>query len=146
MSIWGSQSIAGEVDHDDDPEFDGSVISYIEGWSNHYPGNLPGREDQLPDGEVPAAIWTGWMPPWCVPGREDVEDEGLDVDTHLGPWLRLDLVMREVSIWDGPIKVGNVDVHSVCLNESAVTALRDNLNEWLDREKVHPETKQGVQA
>jgi hypothetical protein len=143
MSIWGSGDIAGV---DENNKHDGSVVSYIDGWSNHYPGDFPplGIEvrqrspaNDLTE-ETPASIGTGWLPPWCVPGHEQqAEIDGLDVDTHLGPWLRLDITMRTVSIWGG-VEIGNQDVHSVCLNEKAVTALRDNLNEWLAREKLHP--------
>lgn len=144
MSIWGSSDIAG-MNENDVP--DGSVVSYIKGWSNHYPGQFVNDDDQSRFGfakeiteETPAAVGTAWLPPWCVPGHEhQAEIDGLDVDTHLGPWLRLDITMRTVSIWAG-VEIGNQDVHSVCLNERAVTALRDNLNEWLAREKLHPVT------
>lgn len=140
MSIWAAGIVAGETD---DYEHDGSVVSYINGWSNHYPGEFVNPENpgvhrfgsarDITE-ETPAAIGTGWLPPWCVPGHSDTGD---DIDTHVGPWLRLDLMMRTVSIWSG-VEIGYQDVHSVCLNEDAVKALRDNLTEWIDREKVRP--------
>lgn len=148
MSIWASEEIAGV---DDDDNLDSSVVSYISGWSNHYPGHFPppfdfedrslGRRGPANDlsEETPASVGTAWLPPWCVPGHHETEDvEGPDIDTHVGPWLRLDVTMRNVSIWAG-VEIGNQDVHSVCMNEAAVRALRDNLTEWLEREKVHPE-------
>jgi hypothetical protein len=150
MSIWGSEAVAGEAE---DGEFDGSVVSYISGWSNHYPGHFPGPfnfEDKTPGRrspandlteETPASVGTGWLSPWCVPGQD--EDE-VDEDA-LGPWLRLDVMMRTVSIWAG-VEIGHQDVHSVCLNESAVEALRDNLNAWLEREKVYPKPTAGLSA
>lgn len=143
MSIWASQDIAG-VDEND--KHDGTVVSYISGWSNHYPGNFvnPDAEPRVYGfskdirEEVPASVGTGWLPPWCVPGHEDqAEIDGLDVDTTVGPWLRLDVTMRSVSIWAG-VEIGNQDVHSVCMDESAVRALRDNLTAWLELEKLHP--------
>lgn len=136
MSIWGSEDVAG-VDEND--KHDGSVVSYINGWSNHYPGKFVKSEEQYGSAkditeETPASVGTGWLSPWCVPGQdEDTVDEDA-----LGPWLRLDVTMRPVSIWAG-VEIGNQDVHSVCMNEAAVTALRDNLSEWLERPKVHPE-------
>lgn len=147
MSIWASGFVAGE---NDDGDFTADVVSYINGWSNHYPGHFVNpHPPPLPAGfsrdvteETPASIGTGWIPPWCVPGHHDAEEQGLDVDTHLGPWLRLDITMQTVSIWAG-LEIGNQDVHSICLNETAVRALRDNLNEWLDREKLHPTDDKG---
>ncbi|AHG24373.1 hypothetical protein PBI_MICHELLEMYBELL_52 [Mycobacterium phage MichelleMyBell] len=141
MSIWASQDIAGTDDNDN---HDGSVVSYISGWSNHYPGRFIGPNVEPHYGfmkdiqaETPASIGTGWIPPWCVPGQDEQDETyGLDIDTHVGPWLRLDLTMRTVSIWSGV--EGNWDVYSVCMNESAVRALRDHLTEWLERDKVHP--------
>jgi hypothetical protein len=144
MSIWASEDVAGEDEHG---KLDGSVVSYIEGWSNHYPGHFPPPEDKRRNAlndlneETPAAIGTAWLPAWCVPSdrERDLEWEtNHDVDTHLGPWLRLDVTMSTVSIWAG-VEIGKRDMHSICLNEVAVRALRDNLNEWLQREKVYPE-------
>lgn len=144
MSIWASNDVAGE---DVNYQFNGDVVSYITGWSNHYPGYFPSQlagdygVNTLLDTETPAAISTAWIPPWCVPGHENqAEIDGLDVDTHLGPWLRLDIDMRDVNILtkdDHPF-ISEPTLHSVCLNETAVTALRDNLNEWLTRIKLHP--------
>lgn len=134
MSIWASGTCCGE---DDDENPDGTVLSYINGWSNHYPTVFPpGREME----EHPATVGTAWIAPWCVPGREGSEADGLDVDTHVGPWLRLDVYMRAVSIWGGisTPEISEPDVHSVCLNETAVRKLRDALNEWLAREKLAP--------
>ena len=132
MSIWATGTVCGE---DDNYEFDSSVLSYIEGWSNHYPTLFPaGREMD----EHPATVSTAWLPPWCVPGHQHAAAEGLDVDTHVGPWLRLDLYMRTVSVWSGTPEISDPEAHSVCLNETAVRKLRDNLDEWLSREKLTP--------
>lgn len=131
MSIYASETVAGA---DEDDNYDGTVISYIEGWSNHYP-------HQFPDGdgaETPAAIWTGWIAPFCVPGNLELSETPVDTDTHVGPWMRLDVCMQTASVWNGPLEIGPRNVHSVLLDESAVLKLRDNLNAWLDRTKVHP--------
>lgn len=142
MSIWASDTICGA---DDDDNFDGSVVSYIEGWSNHYPGDFPPLVEEpryktrKPSNnlteETPASIGTGWLPPWVVPGHGGEFDR--DIDDAVGPWLRLDVYMSTVSIWAG-VEISNPTVHSVCLNEQAVKALRDNLAEWLERDKVRP--------
>ncbi|OBJ62514.1 hypothetical protein [Mycobacterium asiaticum] len=142
MSIWASETVCGADDND---RFDGSVVSYISGWSNHYPGHFPPLVEEpryqtrTPSNdlteETPASIGTGWLPPWTVPGHDDT---GEDIDTTVGPWLRLDVLTRRVSIWAG-VEIGNQDVISVCLNEDAVRALRDNLSTWLERDKVYPQ-------
>lgn len=126
MSVWGAQTVCGIGD---DGQQLGHVVSYIEGWSNHYPEAS----------ETPAQIGTGWIPPWCVPGHHDTDT---DVDTHLGPWLRLDIGHRTVSVWGGDVNnptIGPDETVSVCLDEEAVRLLRDNLTEWLERTKLHPE-------
>lgn len=142
MSIWASEDIAGRDIFGDN--HDGSVVSYINGWSNHYPGHFPPLieepryQTRSPANditeEIPASIGTGWIPPWCVPGHQDTTD---DIDTAVGPWLRLDMTMCNVSVWAG-VEIGNQDVHSVCMNEDAVRKLRDNLTAWLNLKKVHP--------
>ena len=139
MSIWASSTVCGE---DDNGNPDGTVLSYIDGWSNHYPTVFPAPCELA---ETPALVGTAWIPPWCVPGHDHAAEQGIDIDTHVGPWLRLDLSMRTVSIWSGGIndpEIGKPDVHSVCLNETAVRALRDNLTAWLDRTKCHPREAQ----
>ncbi|WP_044109773.1 hypothetical protein [Mycobacterium canetti] len=140
MSIWASGNVCGA---DDDDRFDGSVVSYIEGWSNHYPGQFIDpktgciyRFSRDVTEETPASIGTGWIPPYCVPGHPD--DTSRDIDTTVGPWLRLDVTTRRVSIWAG-LEIGNQDVISVCLDESAVRALRDHLTTWLERDKAYPQ-------
>lgn len=140
MSIWASESVAGEDGND---RFDDTVVSYISGWSNHYPGHFvkpddPGLNEygfakDITE-ETPASVGTAWIPPWCVPGHDDTDE---DVDCVVGPWLRLDVTMRQVSIWAG-VEISNQNVYSVCLDESAVRKLRDNLTDWLANDKAYP--------
>lgn len=128
MSIWCSFDVCGA---DEDGDGDGTVISYIRGWSNHYPEhNLPhhGIEN-----EVPASVGIAWIPPWCVPGHEDSD---LDESDALAPWLRLDLSMHDVSIWPNTKLIEEMALHSVILNEGAVRKLRDHLTDWLDTPKL----------
>jgi hypothetical protein len=138
MSIWASITDIGE---DDDGKFDGSVVSYIQGWSNHYPTSPMGDTDLA--GEESASVDTAWLPSWCVPGNRPTEaaplSEWRDVDECVGPWLRLGVRCREVSVWTERPVTGPLQWHAVCLNEAAVCQLRDDLSEWLEREKVHPQ-------
>lgn len=130
MSIWQSSTVAGA---DEDGTVAGTVVSYINGWSNHYPGtDLPHNGIEA---EEAASIGLGQVPPWCVPGHDDLD---MDTDDGLGPWLRLDVSTRRVSLWPGTEPVGPRDLHSVCMDEDAVRALRDELTAWLDISKVRP--------
>jgi len=136
MSIWCSGPSIGEDDHDN---FDGSVVSYINGWSNHYPGYFPERDGgyrREPGQETPASVDVAHAPPWCVPGHEGT---GLDESDAVAPWLRLDVYKRTVSVWGGyEAAVSEPDAHSVCLNEDAARKLRDRLTWWLEKPKLQP--------
>lgn len=43
-----------------------------------------------------------------------------------------------MDVYSGDFRVGLLDCHSVCLDESAVRRLRDDLDAWLLQEKTHP--------
>lgn len=121
MSIWCSQPSIGHDQWTDDPPV-GDVRSYAEGWSNHYP-TTDGAVEQ------PANIDLAHTPVWCVPGHHDDDDE------RVGPWLRLGVYTTD---HDG-YTVGNPKSATVVMDEAAVTALRDQLTEWLDHPKAQPE-------
>ena len=126
MSIWCSGESIGE---DDNEVRDGSVRSYVNGWSNLYP-------DQATEY---AAIDVSHTPAWCVPGRHETDADNWD---GVGEWLRLLLVMRDVDVYDpcGKTNIGPDDSHAVYIREDAVRALHADLSEWLTRPKVRPAT------
>lgn len=108
----------------------GNVVSYAEGFSNHYP-NLDGTHER------PAAVAVAHIPSWCVPGYRDHE-----VFDEVGPWLRLEVAATQtLNFWekdeDGNPKVEDNGA-TVCLDVEAVTALRDDLNKWLEMEHLTP--------
>ena len=113
----------------------GRVLSYCDGWSNHYPNEDSGVE-------LPATICLAEIPSWCVPGHRDSEDHGV-----LGPWVRLDVDSpRAVTVWSpGSIHQPqpNPQHVSVILDEQAAKALRDQIDEWLDARKVFPREERG---
>jgi hypothetical protein len=126
MSIWASQPVIGHDDDEVEPR--GDVRSYIVGWSNHYPDHM----------ERPSAIDLAHIPAWCVPGHGDHTGQDGD-DVVVGPWLRLSIDTVDHHIFGGKVVVGR-DVHvSVVLDEAAVNALIDDLIEWRDTPKVHPQ-------
>lgn len=109
----------------------GVVLSYANGWSNHYP-DLTGRAER------PAAVAIAHVAPWCVPGRDCDEVDEPDC----GPWLRLEVAAPEtLNFWrkddDGSPEV-ECEGATVVMDEAAVKALRDDLTKWLNQEKVHP--------
>lgn len=98
------------IGHDGFDEPRGDVRAYLQGKSNHFP-----------DGKDPkAAVDVAHVAPHCVPGHFDDFTDWPQV----GPWLRLSLYRDEQ--------------HSVVMDETAVRALRDDLNLWLECPKVHP--------
>jgi hypothetical protein len=108
----------------------GTVLSYANGWSNHYP-------DLTGEAERPAVIALAHMPKWCVPGHDETGDYDIN-----GPWLRLEVVAPEtLNFWekgdDGGPTVEE-DGASVVLDEEAARSLRDDLTRWLDRPKAYP--------
>lgn len=125
MSIWASDASIGFDQFDDEPQV-GEVRSYATGWSNHYPTT---------DGEVerPALIDTAHLPPWCVPGHDDVDT----YDGQIGPWLRLGVSGWQHNYFKPSEVIGEVDVQ-VVLDVEAVRALHSHLTWWLEQEKVYP--------
>lgn len=106
----------------------GNVLSYAEGFSNHYP-DLAGTHER------PAALALASIPEWCVPGN----DGGIYA---LGPWLRLEVAAPEsLNFWaetpDGKPAVEEKGA-TVVLDEAAVRTLRDQLTEWLEKPKAQP--------
>lgn len=136
MSIWATLHHIGtdHLDRTPRPER-GHILTYAEGWSNHYP-------DLTGEAELPAMIALAEMPAWCVPGHERTAEDPTDAAFgHKGPWVRLDLhAERALNFWgDGVTRPSAERVHtSIVLDEEAVRALRDDLSAWLDEPKVHP--------
>lgn len=104
----------------------GNVLTFAEGFSNHFP-DLTGTHER------PAAIGLAYIAPWCTPGHGDC-------DTHdypeCGPWLRLEVGGRGLSFWtkddDGNPTEENVSA-TVVLDEPAARELARQLLEWADR-------------
>lgn len=121
MSIWASWESIGTWLTDKRQR--GDVRSYALGWSNHYPNRRVER---------PASVGIAHIPSWCVPGHDDEGDDAV------GPWLRLGLTSW-LHDWHNPrarpTERASLDV---VLDEEAVRSLRDDLTDWLDRPKVHP--------
>jgi hypothetical protein len=106
----------------------GNVLSYANGFSNHYP-------DLTGEAERPAVIALATMPHWCVPG---VEEGAYDYDSA-GPWLRMEVAAPEVvSFWSADKGEVSSEGATVLLDEEAVQSLRDDLTAWLDRPKARP--------
>jgi hypothetical protein len=99
----------------------GTVRKYADGWSNHYPDS---------EVEGPAVIDLATIPAWCVPGHE--EDFSY---RKVGPWLRMGVFGEGVNHWTKKTEYADA---TVVLNESAVRALRDHLDEWLTQPKARP--------
>ena len=120
MSIWCSWQYIGELE-DDRPDPAVPVLTYWEGWSNHYP--KVGEE-------FPAAMGISSIPAFCVPGAP--ED-----DYRVASWLRLSLSTtagRSFHNVHGTAEDRRPMIHdggTVVLSRAAVTALRDQLTEWL---------------
>jgi hypothetical protein len=109
----------------------GHVLSWANGWSNHYP-------DHTGEAERPAVLSTAWLPPYCVPGHRE---PAVDYDA-VGPWLRIEVACPEaLNFWEKDAD-GNPVVEeegaTVVLDEEAVRSLRDDLTHWLEMDKVHP--------
>ena len=108
----------------------GNVISYADGFSNHYP-DLTGSHER------PAIIALAHIAPWCVPGHREDDEFRYEV----GPWLRLEVVAPEtLSFWTEDSDEPTVERRdaSIILDEQAVRSLRDDLTAWLKRDKVRP--------
>ena len=120
MSIWCSWPTIGR-DENDEIDLAGPVLTYWEGFGNHYPA--VGQE-------FPAALGLDSIPAFCMPGSDEDDDD-------VAPWLRLCLMTTAGRTFENPD--GNAvdrrpmihDGGRVVLSRSAVTALRDQLTEWL---------------
>jgi hypothetical protein len=110
MSIYASTLILGDPDWEDEEPL--GVVLVREGGTNHYPSL-----DKNQRGSIDGAL----IPAWCVEGHRDDFD-----DTSIGGWYRLS--------FDTPNAHGQL-----LLDVDAVTALRDDLNRWLDYDKVSPQ-------
>lgn len=107
----------------------GNVLSYADGFSNHYP-------DLTGENERPACIELAHIAPWCTPGHSEPD---VDYDA-VGGWLRLEVACPEVvNYWekddDGDPTI-KPEGATVVLDEEAVRALRDDLTAWLECAKV----------
>jgi hypothetical protein len=134
VSIWASKrddvgrttSASGWPD-----EFDGSVRTYADGWSNHYP------DDAV---EKPAAVSLAEIPPWCVPGhREASEGRGADdaeYSENPGPWLRMGLLTQSRRRDDGGPAIP--DGSTVVMNPDAARQLGTALLAWADGGHTQP--------
>lgn len=142
MSIWCSWEHIG-TDPRDWREADGTpvpktaargdVLSYAQGWSNHYP-------DHTGEAERPAVLALAHIAPWCVPGH-GVDDADYDA---VGPWLRLEVAAPEsLNFWQKDEEgrpLVEKESATVVLDEEAVRSLRDDLTAWLERPKAQPPT------
>jgi len=123
VSIWCSWPTIGR-DEDDEIDNAGPCLTYWEGRSNHYP--KVGEE-------FPAAVSVDSIPAFCMPGADVNDDTGEDV----APWLRLCLMTtagRSFHNVHGTAEDRRPMIHdggTVVLSRAAVTALRDQLTEWL---------------
>jgi len=130
MSIWASLPNIGHDEFEDESR--GIVVSYVDGWSNHYPSPDEGPEH-------PSSIDLATMPPWCVPGWSEHDGD----DMSCGPWLRL-CVHGWLHDWHNP-RDGEVteESASVVMDEAAARELHQQLSDWLARPKVHPAVDAG---
>jgi hypothetical protein len=107
----------------------GNVVSYANGFSNHFP-------DLTGEYERPAAIALASIPSWCVPGHRDETTDGL------GQWLRMEVAAPEtLNFWrkeDGSPTVESEGA-TVCLDRQAVETLHAQLGDWLERATVEAE-------
>lgn len=141
MSIWISWAHIGTDPHEW-RELDGTlipttaergtVLSYAAGFSNHFP-DLTGTHER------PAVLALADIAPWCVPGHDETcEPCGTRHNyPDTGPWLRIEVAAPEaLNFWTKDAD-GNPTVESegatVILDRAAASALRDDLNRWLDR-------------
>lgn len=133
MSIWSPRrDDVGRTTADTGwPEdFDGSVRTYADGWSNHYPTD---------DVEKPAAVSLSEIPPWCVPGhREAFENPTDDVEQpeDPGPWLRMGLFTQSRRRDDGGPAIP--DGATVVINPDAARELGKALTAWADGGHTQP--------
>lgn len=104
-----------------------AVLSYAEGWSNHYP-------DRSGEVEREASVDLAYIPDYCVSGREEAG--------RVGAWLRLSATSPLALSWwprDSRSRPApEPQFAALVLDERAVRALRDELDAWLARPKVGP--------
>lgn len=143
MSIWCSWPHVGRDRFEDDELRGGEVLTYAQGFSNHYP-------DLSGDFELPAAIGLAHIAPWCVSGH----DSGAEPDwicsacgkSHemnegeVGDWLRLSVhAAAGLNFWAKDAEgrpTREVVGADVVLDEAAVLRLYHDLGDWLMRPKV----------
>lgn len=104
----------------------GEVLSYAEGFSNHYPT----RDREY---EQRANVNINHIPAWCVPGHRDDFSDRL-----IGEWTRLDIFTAEHDFHQGGKPNGQYISASVVMDEAAARALAADLLEWADRPKAYP--------
>lgn len=126
VSIWADLEHIGtdERIHGYPPHNRGVVLSYAEGFSNHYP-ETGGSFEQ------PSAVVLSSIPAWCVPGHTGSEDFGVS-----GPWLRLDVNTAEHDEHGQP--TGARKHVSVVIDVEAARSLAQDLLEWADSRHVYP--------
>lgn len=127
MSIWATHAEIGKPGTDPmSDDFDGTVRTFADGWSNHYPTD---------DVEKPASVGLAFMPAHCVPGYLDDAYDG-DEDGAPGPWLRMHLLTESIRRNDdGPVIP---DGATVILKPSAARTLGAALIAWADGGHTSP--------
>ncbi len=138
MSIWCSTTEIGSPPNaweGDDLPIAGHVLTYAEGFSNHYP-------DTTGTHERPAAVGLAHIAPWCVPGHNQ-DGEGYtctgcgamhDHPDH-GPWLRLEVTGDGLSYWqktDDGKPTPRLQDATVVMDREAALALAAALTEWAE--------------
>jgi hypothetical protein len=120
MSIWQSTVDVGTTG-DFPLTFDGTVRTYADGWSNHYPTD---------DVELPAAVGLAQLAPHCVPGHlDDAYDED-GPNGRPGPWLCMHMITQSRRRAAGAPR--SIDGSTVLLNPDAARALAAALTAWAD--------------
>jgi hypothetical protein len=138
VSIWASHrdDIGRTTSESGWPaEFDGSVRTYADGWSNHYPTD---------DVELPAAVSLAEIPPWCVPGHREAfeqrEADDAEYPETPGPWLRMSLLTQSRRRNDDRPTIP--DGSTVVMNPAAARALGTALLAWADGGHTQPKEHQ----
>lgn len=140
MSIWCSWPQVGYDVHAEEPLRGGEVLTFAQGFSNHFP-------DSERTHELPAAIDLAHIAPWCVPGHDEPCPTcgGGHDHPEVGPWVRLSVrADAGLSFWakdeDGNPIQERVEA-DVVLDEAAALRLFHDLGDWLQMPKVHPNRK-----
>jgi hypothetical protein len=121
MSIWSSAENIGETE-DERPDSQAPVLTYWEGFGNHYPA--VGEE-------FPGAVGIDHLPAFCAPGAAPDDD-------RVAPWLRLCLLTTGGRTFNNPHgkrETGRPMIRDggrVVMSRAAVQQFRNQLTEWLD--------------